>query len=253
MFEPYVANKELIWALPKAELHIHLEGTLEPEMMMEMASRNHVPIKYRTVDEVRSAYVFKNLQSFLDIYYAGCSVLVEEQDFYDLTIAYLQHAAAQGVCHAEVFFDPQSHTCRGISFETVIRGIHRALVEYETRFKITSRLIPCFLRHLSEDDAFATLDAAAPYLEWISAVGLDSSEAGNPPPSLPLCSIEPVTSASAPWPMRERRARLSTSGRPWKSSTPRGLIMASGASMMSAWSRAWSRNKRRSPCARCRT
>jgi adenosine deaminase len=181
MFEPCVANKELIWALPKAELHLHLEGTLEPEMMMEMASRNHVPIKYRTVDEVRAAYVFKNLQSFLDIYYAGCSVLVEEQDFYDLTIAYLQHAAAQGVCHAEVFFDPQSHTSRGISFETVIRGIHRALVEYETRFKLTSRLIPCFLRHLTEDDAFATLDAATPYLEWISAVGLDSSEAGHPP------------------------------------------------------------------------
>ncbi|MGD0985416.1 MAG: adenosine deaminase [Acidimicrobiales bacterium] len=181
MPEPYVANKELIWALPKAELHLHLEGTLEPEMMMTMATRNSIPIKYATVDEVRAAYVFKDLQSFLDVYYAGCSVLVEEQDFYDLTIAYLQHAAAQGVCHAEVFFDPQSHTSRGVPFETVIRGIHSALAEYESRFRFTSRLILCFLRHLSDEDAFAVLDAATPYLEWISAVGLDSSEAGNPP------------------------------------------------------------------------
>ena len=181
MPEPYVANKELIWALPKAELHLHLEGTLEPEMMMMMATRNRVPIKFATVDDIRAAYVFKDLQSFLDVYYAGCSVLVEEQDFYDLTIAYLQHASAQGVCHAEVFFDPQSHTSRGVPFEAVIRGIHSALAEYESKFRLTSRLILCFLRHLSEADAFATLDAATPYLEWISAVGLDSSEVGNPP------------------------------------------------------------------------
>jgi len=181
MTEPYVANKELIWALPKAELHLHLEGTLEPEMMMAMATRNNVPIKFATVDDIRAAYVFKDLQSFLDVYYAGCSVLVEEQDFYDLTIAYLQHAAAQGVCHAEVFFDPQSHTSRGVPLEAVIRGIHAALVEYESRFRLTSRLILCFLRHLSESDAFAVLDAATPYLEWITAVGLDSSEVGNPP------------------------------------------------------------------------
>ena len=181
MPEPYVPNKELIWALPKAELHLHLEGTLEPEMMMAMATRNSIPIKYATVDDIRAAYVFKDLQSFLDVYYAGCSVLVEEQDFYDLTIAYLERAAAQGVCHAEVFFDPQSHTSRGVPFETVVRGIHCALVEYESRFRFTSRLILCFLRHLSEEDAFSVLDAATPYLEWISAVGLDSSEIGNPP------------------------------------------------------------------------
>ena len=238
MPEPYVVDKELIWALPKAELHLHLEGTLEPEMMMAMATRNNVPIKYATVDEIRAAYVFKDLQSFLDVYYAGCSVLIEEQDFYDLTIAYLQHAAAQGVCHAEVFFDPQSHTSRGVPFETVIRGIHSALTEYETRFRLTSKLILCFLRHLNEEDAFAALDAATPYTEWISAVGLDSSEAGNPPRGSRLCSIEPVAWASSLSPMLERRVHRSTSGRPLRYSTPLESTTGSGAWTTSGWSRA---------------
>lgn len=176
-----IPTKELIWSLPKAELHLHLEGTLEPEMMMQMAKRNNVVLGYQSVAELREAYVFADLQSFLDIYYAGCSVLVEEQDFYDLTIAYLERARSQGVCHAEVFFDPQSHTSRGVSFETVVRGIHRALEEYQASFQMSSRLILSFLRHLSEDDALATLEEATPFLGWITAVGLDSSEVGNPP------------------------------------------------------------------------
>lgn len=175
------ATKELIWSLPKAELHLHLEGTLEPEMMMQLAKRNNVSLGYQSVAELRDAYVFTDLQSFLDIYYAGCSVLVKEEDFYDLTIAYLERARAQGVCHAEVFFDPQSHTSRGVSFDTVVTGIHRALEEYRARFQLSSRLILSFLRHLSEDGALETLEAATPFLPWITAVGLDSSEVGNPP------------------------------------------------------------------------
>lgn len=175
------ASKELIWSLPKAELHLHIEGTLEPEMMMQLAKRNNVSLAYQSVAELRDAYVFTDLQSFLDIYYAGCSVLVHEEDFYDLTIAYLERARAQGVCHAEVFFDPQSHTSRGVSFETVVTGIHRALEEYRARFQVSSRLILSFLRHLSEDEALETIEAATPFLPWITAVGLDSSEVGNPP------------------------------------------------------------------------
>ncbi len=174
-------SKDFIWTLPKAELHLHLEGTLEPEMMMALAKRNHVPISYPDVDAIRKAYVFTDLQSFLDVYYAGCSVLVTERDFYELTAAYLERAVSQGVCHVEVFFDPQSHTARGIPFETVITGIHRALIDYETSRGVTSRLILSFLRHLSEAEAIATLKTAQPFLEWIAAVGLDSSEAGNPP------------------------------------------------------------------------
>jgi adenosine deaminase len=174
-------SKDFIWSLPKAELHLHLEGTLEPEMMMALAKRNHVTISYPDVDAIRKAYVFTDLQSFLDIYYAGCSVLLTERDFYELTAAYLERAVSQGVCHVEVFFDSQSHTARGIPFETVINGIHRALTDYETTHGVTSRLILSFLRHLSEADAIATLKAAQPFLEWIAAVGLDSSEAGNPP------------------------------------------------------------------------
>ncbi len=174
-------SKDFIWSLPKAELHLHLEGTLEPEMMMALAKRNHVTISYSQVDAIRKAYVFTNLQSFLDIYYAGCSVLVTERDFYELTTAYLERAVSQGVCHTEVFFDPQTHMARGIPFETVISGIHHALTDYEITNGVTSRLILSFLRHLSEADAITTLKAAQPFLKWIAAVGLDSSEAGNPP------------------------------------------------------------------------
>jgi len=168
-------------ALPKAELHLHIEGTLEPELMFDLARRNGVSLPYASVDEVRRAYVFNDLQSFLDIYYAGCRVLITEQDFYDLTWAYLTRAATQGVRHAEIFFDPQTHTDRGVPFDTVVTGIHRALQDGGARLNITSGLILCFLRHLSARSAMQTLSAALPYRQWILAVGLDSSEIGHPP------------------------------------------------------------------------
>jgi len=167
--------------LPKAELHLHIEGTLEPELMFELARRNGVPLPYASVDDVRRAYIFSDLQSFLDIYYAGCRVLLKEQDFYDLTWAYLTRAISQGVRHAEIFFDPQTHTDRGVPFESVVTGIRRALHDGEARFRITSGLIMCFLRHLSADAATRTLHEALPFKKWILAVGLDSSEVGHPP------------------------------------------------------------------------
>lgn len=172
---------DFVRALPKAELHLHIEGTLEPELMFELAKRNGIGLPYASVGDVRHAYVFSDLQSFLDIYYAGCSVLLKEKDFYELTWAYLKRAAAQGVRHAEIFFDPQTHTDRGVAFETVVTGIHRALEDGRTRLGITSGLILCFLRHLSAEAAMRTLSDALPYREWILAVGLDSSEVGHPP------------------------------------------------------------------------
>jgi adenosine deaminase len=173
--------RKLIHALPKAELHVHIEGTLEPELVFELAKRNGVALRWSSVDELRSAYRFDDLQSFLDIYYEGAQVLLHEQDFYDLTWAYLERASAQNVRHAEVFFDPQTHTDRGVSFDSVIRGIHRALQDGEGRFGISAKLIMCFLRHLSADAAMATLEQALPYKSLITAVGLDSSEVGHPP------------------------------------------------------------------------
>ena len=170
-----------IAGLPKAELHLHIEGSLEPELMFELAQRNGVVIPFASVDEVRAAYAFANLQDFLDIYYQGMGVLHTEQDFHDLTAAYLARAHADHVRHVEIFFDPQGHTARGIAFATVLNGITRALDEAETRHGITSKLIMCFLRHLSEADAEATLDEALPYLDRIDGVGLDSSEVGHPP------------------------------------------------------------------------
>lgn len=167
--------------LPKAELHLHIEGTLEPELMFELARRNGVRLPYASVDDVRRAYIFSDLQSFLDIYYAGCRVLLKEQDFYDLTWAYLTRAVSQGVRHAEIFFDAQTHTDRGVPFESVVTGIRRALHDGEARFRITSGLIMCFLRHLSADAATRTLHEALPFKKWILAVGLDSSEVGHPP------------------------------------------------------------------------
>lgn len=167
--------------LPKAELHLHIEGTLEPELMFELARRNGVDLPYPDVEAVRRAYVFADLQSFLDIYYAGCNVLVHEQDFYDLTAAYLERAAEQGVRHTEIFFDPQTHTDRGIEFGTVVAGITTALGDAQRDRGITSRLILCFLRDLSAEAAMTTLEAALPYRDAIVAVGLDSAEVGNPP------------------------------------------------------------------------
>ena len=171
----------LVNALPKAELHLHLEGSLEPEMMFELARRNGVELKYGSVDEIRAAYDFSNLQDFLDLYYQGMAVLQTEQDFYDLTSAYLAKAAADNVRHVEVFFDPQAHMERGIDFETVLNGIRRALQDGHIRHGITFSLIMCFLRHLSEEEAFALLEVATPYLDQIDGVGLDSSELGHPP------------------------------------------------------------------------
>ncbi len=169
-----------IRGLPKAELHLHIEGTLEPELMFALADRNGRALAFASVEEVRRAYEFDDLQSFLDIYYEACAVLVTEQDFYDLTIAYLRRAAADGVRHAEVFFDPQTHTERGVPFASVVSGIRSALGDGR-ELGITSRLIMCFLRHLSGEAALATLATAEPYLDGIAAVGLDSSEVGNPP------------------------------------------------------------------------
>ena len=173
--------KSLIHSIPKAELHIHIEGSLEPELMFEIAQRNGIKLPYASIEATRQAYNFQNLQTFLDIYYAGAKVLLYEQDFYDLTWAYLQRAASQNVRHTEIFFDPQTHTERGVSFETVFNGIHRALQDGSTTLGISSRLILCFLRHLSADAAMETLKQALPYKNAIAAVGLDSSERGNPP------------------------------------------------------------------------
>jgi adenosine deaminase len=169
-----------IAGLPKAELHLHIEGSLEPEMLFALAQRNGVAIPFASVEAVRAAYNFSNLQDFLDIYYQGMSVLQTEADFYALTNAYLRRAEADAVRHVEIFFDPQGHTERGIAFETVITGISRALDDARAR-GLTSRLILCFLRHLSEEDAEATLDQALPFLHLITGVGLDSSEVGHPP------------------------------------------------------------------------
>lgn len=171
----------LIHRVPKAELHLHIEGTLEPELMMKLARRNNITIPYASVDEIRSAYEFSDLQSFLDIYYAGAQVLIEEQDFYDLTWAYLERAAGDNVRHVEIFFDPQTHTERGVSFEAVLDGIYGALADGASKLGITFELIMCFLRHLSADDAMAIFEQALPHKDRIRAVGLDSSEVGHPP------------------------------------------------------------------------
>lgn len=173
--------KNFIAGLPKAELHLHIEGSFEPELMFEIAQRNNVAIKYQSVEEIRAAYKFNNLQEFLDIYYAGASVLLKEEDFYDLTYAYLKRIHSQNVVHTELFFDPQTHTERGISFDTAINGIYSALIDGEKEFGITFRLITSFLRHLSEESAFKTLEQALKYRDKICAFGLDSSEKGNPP------------------------------------------------------------------------
>ena len=173
--------EQFICNLPKAELHLHIEGTLEPELMFKLAERNHIQLPFESVAAVKKAYNFQNLQSFLDIYYQGTQVLQQEQDFYDLTWAYLEKAASQNVRHAEIFFDPQSHTERGIPFKVVHGGIYRALEDARSEFGLSSQLILCFLRHLSCEQAIVTLSEALPYKDTIIAVGLDSSEQGNPP------------------------------------------------------------------------
>ena len=176
-----ISIENFIKGIPKAELHLHIEGTFEPELMFEIANRNNKKINYKSVDDLKKAYSFNNLQEFLDIYYAGANVLIEEQDFYDLTWAYLSKVKEQNLIHTEIFFDPQTHTDRGIPFDVVINGIYRALETGREKLGISFRLIMSFLRHLDESSAFATLEQALPYKNWISAVGLDSSELGNPP------------------------------------------------------------------------
>lgn len=170
-----------IKSIPKAELHVHIEGTLEPELLFKLAERNKIRLKYNSVEELRKAYNFHNLQSFLDIYYEGAGVLQTEADFYDLTMAYLEKARSQNVLHTEIFFDPQTHTSRGIPFETVINGIKKALDDGKQKLDISSGLILCFLRHLTEEEAFKTLYEALPYKHLLLGFGLDSSEKGHPP------------------------------------------------------------------------
>jgi adenosine deaminase len=176
-----MALKSLIQTLPKAELHLHIEGTLEPELMFRLAQKNRIAIPYNTIEEVRNAYRFTSLQSFLDIYYAGANVLITQSDFFDLTWAYLLTCKAQNIVHTEIFFDPQSHTKRGVAFEIVVKGISQALQKGEKELGISSFLIMCFLRHLSEQEAFETLQDSLPFKELIIGVGLDSSEVGHPP------------------------------------------------------------------------
>ena len=174
-------RKQLIKDLPKAELHIHIEGSLEPEMMFDLAQRNGITLPYADVGSIRDAYQFDCLQDFLDLYYQGMSVLLTKQDFHDLTWAYLLRCRDDNVVHTEIFFDPQGHTSRGVSFETVFEGIWSALRQGEHQLGISSRVIMCFLRHLEQEDAFATLAEAGPFLDRIAGVGLDSSEVGHPP------------------------------------------------------------------------
>jgi len=167
--------------LPKVELHLHIEGSLEAELMFELAKRNNIKLPFATIDDVKAAYEFGNLQDFLDIYYAGCNVLITEQDFYDLTITYFKKSHEQNIIHSEIFFDPQSHTSRGIAIETVVKGIRRAMKDAKQKWGITGHLILSFLRHLPEEDAISTLTSAIDIKDEFVAIGLDSSELGNPP------------------------------------------------------------------------
>lgn len=183
LIRPVAADRlpDLLRRMPKAELHIHIEGSLEPELIFALAQRNGVSLPYANVEALRRAYAFTNLQSFLDIYYAGASVLLSEQDFYDMARAYFVKAAEDHVLHAELFFDPQTHTARGVAMETVVKGLHRACVDAKAELGVSGLLILCFLRHLSEEDAFATLEQALPFRDHIVGIGLDSGEVGNPP------------------------------------------------------------------------
>ena len=171
----------LIQAIPKAELHLHIEGTFEPELIFALAERNNIPLKYAGVEALRKAYKFKNLQEFLDIYYQGADVLLHEQDFYDLTMAYLNRCRQENIVHTELFFDPQTHTHRGVALKTVVNGIQKALDDARGQWGITSFLIPNFLRHLSEEDAISTFKECLPFREYFAGFGLDSSERGHPP------------------------------------------------------------------------
>ena len=183
LVKPIAADRlpALLCRMPKAELHIHIEGSLEPELIFALAQRNAISLPYPSVEDLRKAYAFSNLQSFLDIYYAGASVLIKEQDFYDMTQAYLAQAATDNVARTEIFFDPQTHTARGVGMDTVINGLHRACSDAKADYGVDAALILCFLRHLSEEEAFETLEQALPYRDQFIGIGLDSGEVGNPP------------------------------------------------------------------------
>jgi adenosine deaminase len=172
---------KIVQGIPKAELHLHIEGSFEPELMFEIAKRNNIALEYDSIESIKKAYKFNNLQEFLDIYYTGAQVLIHEQDFFDLTWAYLTKVHSQNVVHVEVFFDPQTHTDRGVGFDVVIKGITRALEKANQELNISYKLIMSYLRHLSQEEAFKTLESSLPYKHLIDGVGLDSSEKGNPP------------------------------------------------------------------------
>jgi adenosine deaminase len=201
----------LLRAMPKAELHLHIEGTLEPELMFRLAERNHVALPYADVAALRAAYDFADLQSFLDLYYAGAAVLRQEQDFFDLAWAYFERAAADNVVHAEVFFDPQTHTDRGVPIEAVIVGLEHACRRAHAEFGLSAKLILCFLRHLSEDAAFATLEQALPFRHHFIGVGLDSGERGNPPQKFARVFARCRNWGCMSWRMPAKKARRPTS------------------------------------------
>ena len=243
--------EQLIRTIPKAELHIHIEGSLEPELMFDIARRNGIALRYRSVEELRSAYEFTDLQSFLDIYYEGASVLRHDRDFYDMTMAYLRRAGADNVRHAEIFFDPQTHTAREVDFETVLNGITRALRDGEHDFGITSKLILCFLRHLSAESAMATLEEALPFKDKLVAVGLDSGESGNPPSK--FTAVFTRARSEGLLAVAHAGEEGPPSVKPSTSSARSGSITASAASKSRLSSTSWRRNRFRSRSARCRT
>jgi adenine deaminase len=205
-----IALADFVRGLPKAELHMHIEGSLEPELMFELAQRNGVTLPFASVDEIRAAYAFSNLQDFLDIYYQGAGVLQTAEDFKDLALAYFQRLAADGGAHAEIFFDPQTHTDRGVAFATVMEGLLTGMAEAEKTLGVTSKLIMCFLRHLSEEAAFETLEQAKPW----PASAWTARRSGTRRPSSPASCRPRVTSASRSWPTLARKARPPMSGRP---------------------------------------
>ena len=230
----------LLRAAPKAELHIHIEGSLEPELIFELARRNGVALPYADVEALRAAYAFTNLQSFLDVYYAGASVLITEDDFDAMAWAYFERAARDNVVHCEIFFDPQTHTARGIDMGVVIRGLDRAAQRAEAELGLSVRLILCFLRHLSEDDALATLEAALPYRDKFIGVGLDSQRDGPPAREVRArLRARPRRWACAWSRTPARRGRRPTSGRRSTCCTSSASTTACAASRIRRWSRAW--------------
>ena len=215
--------ESLLRQMPKAELHMHIEGSLEPEMIFRLAERNHVKLAYGSVEVLRRAYAFTDLQSFLDIYYAGASVLLREDDFFDMGMAYFARAAADHVVHAEIFFDPQTHTARGVAFATVIDGLSRACAQAKAAYGIDASLIMCFLRHLSEEAAFATLEGALPYLDRFIGVGLDSGERPSPfagrNAAAPALGTSSRTDCARSAASRSRRWTAPRAGKPWSAWT----------------------------------